>query len=338
MSAPTSLMTAGSLGKMPTTSARRLISRLSRSSGFVEAIWAQCSRGKLMYTSTSSREPSIRSARVGKRSRKASATAAHCSRAASAVFWAKIVFSRATTAGRCFGCTRASALRPPQAPISQRAQEGRPERLCFRGARRDPQHLAPAIGVDPDGDYYRNGDDPARVARLQVRRADPQIGPGALDGAAEKGIHPLVNIRAQARDLALGDAGRAHGLDEIVNGPCRDPMNVGLLDHGRKRLLGRAARLEESRGIGALAQLGDGEVDPACPRVPGTIPKAVSVIEPIGAAHARWRARPRARTPTHTLVYPERSVVGITRQPCRHGCDHVGPCREADLIEEPLRA
>src|SRR3954463_4237724 len=34
MSAPTSLMTAGSLGKMPTTSARRLISRLSRSSGF----------------------------------------------------------------------------------------------------------------------------------------------------------------------------------------------------------------------------------------------------------------------------------------------------------------
>ena len=64
-----------------------------------------------MYTSTSSREPSIRSASLGKRSRKASATAAHCSRAASAVSWAKIVFSRATTAGRCFGCTRASALR-----------------------------------------------------------------------------------------------------------------------------------------------------------------------------------------------------------------------------------
>src|SRR4051794_16721495 len=60
MSAPTSRMTAGSFGKMPTTSERRLISRLSRSSGFVEAIWAQCSRGKLMYTSTSSREPSIR--------------------------------------------------------------------------------------------------------------------------------------------------------------------------------------------------------------------------------------------------------------------------------------
>src|SRR3954451_9417117 len=56
MSAPTSLMTAGSFGKMPTTSARRLISRLSRSSGFVDAIWAQCSRGKAMYTSTSSRE------------------------------------------------------------------------------------------------------------------------------------------------------------------------------------------------------------------------------------------------------------------------------------------
>src|SRR3954467_2070022 len=111
MSAPTSLMTAGSFGKMPTTSERRLISRLSRSSGFVEAIWTQCSRGKAMYTSTSSREPSIRSASLGKRSRKASATEAHCARAASAVSWAKIVFSRATTAGRCFGCTCASALR-----------------------------------------------------------------------------------------------------------------------------------------------------------------------------------------------------------------------------------
>jgi len=67
-------------------------------------------------------------------------------------------------------------------------------------------------------------------------------------------------------------------------------MNVGLLDHGRKRLLGRAARLEESREIGALAQLGDGEVDPPGPRVPGALAMTVAVVEPLGAAHARRRA------------------------------------------------
>src|SRR3954471_15414203 len=71
------LMTAGSFGKMPTTSARRLISRLSRSSGFVEAICAQCSRGKAMYMSTSSCEACISSASLGKRSRSVSATCRH---------------------------------------------------------------------------------------------------------------------------------------------------------------------------------------------------------------------------------------------------------------------
>jgi len=48
MSAPTNRMIAASLGKIPMTSARRLISRLTRSSGFVDAICAQCSRGKVM--------------------------------------------------------------------------------------------------------------------------------------------------------------------------------------------------------------------------------------------------------------------------------------------------
>src|SRR3954451_4269894 len=68
---------------------------------------------------------------------------------------------------------------------------------------RDAQHLAPPIRVHANSDYYRNGDDPARLARFQVRRVDPQIGPGALDRPGEKGVHPLVDLRAQPRDLAL---------------------------------------------------------------------------------------------------------------------------------------
>ena len=134
-------------------------------------------------------------------------------------------------------------LHTPQAPIRQRAQERRPERLRLRGSGRDPQHLAPPIRVHANSDYHSDRDDPARLARLQVRRVDPQIGPGALDGAGEEGVHALVDLRAQPRDLAFGDAGCAHGLDEVVHGPGRDPMDIGLLDHRRERLLGRAAWL-----------------------------------------------------------------------------------------------
>src|SRR3954464_13967237 len=92
---------------------------------------------------------------------------------------------------------------------------------------------------------------------------------------------------AQVDGAAFGDAGRAHGFDEVVHRTGRDPMDIGLLDHGRERLLGRAARLQEGREVRAFAQLGDSEIDPACSRVPGPFAIAVAVIEPLGAPHAR---------------------------------------------------
>jgi hypothetical protein len=49
----TSRVIAASLGKMPTTSVRRLISPLSRSSGLVLCNFTRCATGKLMYASTS---------------------------------------------------------------------------------------------------------------------------------------------------------------------------------------------------------------------------------------------------------------------------------------------
>src|SRR5207245_8179906 len=47
--APTSRIRASSLGKMPTTSVRRLISPFRRSIGFVECSFGRCGAGKLMY-------------------------------------------------------------------------------------------------------------------------------------------------------------------------------------------------------------------------------------------------------------------------------------------------
>src|SRR3954447_24077996 len=127
------------------------------------------------------------------------------------------------------------------------------------------------VRVHADGDYHRNGDDPAVLAGFDVGCVNPQIGPGALDGAGEKGIHPLIDLRAQARDLAFGDAGRAHGLDDVIDSSRRDAMDIGLLDHGRERLLSRAPRLQESRKVGALAQLRDGEINPPGSRLPGAL-------------------------------------------------------------------
>ena len=76
------------------------------------------------------------------------------------------------------------------------------------------------------------------LARLHVSRIDPQIGPVALDRAAQEGFHLLVNLLTQPADLALGDAGHAHRFDEIVDRPGRDAMHISLLHHRGERLLG----------------------------------------------------------------------------------------------------
>ena len=79
-------------------------------------------------------------------------------------------------------------------------------------------------------------------------------------------------------------------------------MNIGLLDHCRERLLGRAPGLQEGGEVGALAQLGDGEVDPARARVPGPLAIAVPVIEPVGAARAGRRTGQRLNFQVQTMV------------------------------------
>jgi hypothetical protein len=64
-----------------------------------------------------------------------------------------------------------------------------------------------------DGD----GDDPAVLAAgLHVGGVDPQVRPVAFERPVEKGLHLAVDLRAQARDLAFGDAAHAHGLDRVV--------------------------------------------------------------------------------------------------------------------------
>jgi len=73
-------------------------------------------------------------------------------------------------------------------------------------------------------------------------------------------------------------------------------VDVGLLDHGHQRLLGRPARLQKGREVTALAQLRDVQPDRAGPGIPLALSIAIrrnilATLENIGRAMGR-AARP----------------------------------------------
>jgi hypothetical protein len=74
--------------------------------------------------------------------------------------------------------------------------------------------------------------------------------------------------------------------DQMIDRAGRDAMDVGLLDHRRQRLLGRATRLEEAGEVAALAQLGDAQLAGAGAGAPRTFAVAVAVVDAIGGAGA----------------------------------------------------
>ena len=68
------------------------------------------------------------------------------------------------------------------------------------------EHLAPAAGIDADGDDGGNGDDAVAAPDFDVGGIQPDIGPVALERPGEEGADALVDLAAQARDLAFADA------------------------------------------------------------------------------------------------------------------------------------
>ena len=212
---------ASSLGKMPTTSVRRLISPLSRSRRLVEWILGQCSAGKAHV----GQHVGLGLVHEGRRAWAAWAAAgrrpcATAALAASALSWAKAVAMKAETTRRpllpawaralrmkwtrqrcqvAFITLATAALMPSwaseideldaaQAAPAQLAQELGPEGLGLRGADVHAQHLAPAVGVDADRDDHRHRDDAVVAAHLHVGGVEPEVGPVALDRAVEEGF------------------------------------------------------------------------------------------------------------------------------------------------------
>src|SRR5512134_999487 len=181
-----------------------------------------------------------------------------------------------------------------EAAAGKLAQEADPEGLCLRRADIHPQNLAPAVRVDPDRDDDGDGDDSTVLTtRLHVGRVDPQVRPVAFEGPVEKGLHLAVDLRAQARDLALRNPAHAERLDQVVHRAHGNALDVGLLDHGSERLLGDAARLEKTGEVGALPQLRDAQLNSPGPRLPGAVAVAVALdkslrafLAPAGSGHA----------------------------------------------------
>ena len=177
-------------------------------------------------------------------------------------------------------------LDAPQAAPSQLTQKLGPESLGLRRADVHAQHFPPSVRIDPDRHDHGHRDDAMVVAHLHVGGVEPDIGPIAFQRAIEKGLHPFVDLLAQPADLALGDAGCAHGPHQIIDRSGRDALDIGLLDHGGQRFLGHPPRLEETWKVRALAQLGDAKLHRPGSRLPVPVAIAVALGEPVGRAFA----------------------------------------------------
>ena len=167
------------------------------------------------------------------------------------------------------------------------AQDVGPERLRLRRPDAHAEHLTPAVGVDADGDDHRDRDDAAGLPHLHVGRVDPQVRPVALQRPLQERLDPAVDLLAPPGDLALGDAGHPHRLDQVVDRPRRDTLDVRLLNDGGERLLRHPTRLEEARKVAALAQLRDAQLDGAGAGLPAAVAVAVAMHPPVRAPLAK---------------------------------------------------
>lgn len=103
------------------------------------------------------------------------------------------------------------------------------------------------------------------VADMQVGRVEQHIGKAdVVEPPRPKGRDDLVEPGTDPADLRAADAGvDAKRLDELVDGPGRDPLHVGLHHDGIQRLVDSSSRLEHAREEAPAPQLWDAELDVA---------------------------------------------------------------------------
>lgn len=116
-----------------------------------------------------------------------------------------------------------------------------------------------------------------------------------------------------------------HRLDQTIHRTGREPLDIGLLNDRRHRLLRRPARLQEFGEVAALAQLGDLHIDPPGTRLPRSGPISVAMVHPVAAALVNAGAAERVDVQRHETVGDEaehlgqKLGVGRLRQKCAQG-------------------
>ena len=144
-----------------------------------------------------------------------------------------------------------------QAPLAQRQQELPPAVGALRVALGAPYDLAVPVGVDADRDQHRHALVGASPVLLEVGAVDVDVGARAGERPRPPRLDGGERLLVEVRDGALGHRRAPQNLAHVLDAPGRDAGQVhlhhGLLDAG----LAPPVPLDDLRGEGRAAQLGD---------------------------------------------------------------------------------
>jgi hypothetical protein len=228
--APISRMIAASLGKMPTTSARRLTSLLSRSNGLVLCNLLRCCSGEIEigqhlglavvdeggelwpFRAQLVSDMPQHGARLGpiwlqkglakglakRRGNHALLGLGDISESiAHPVHPAALPAGAEHPANRRFEPLMGignDQLDTVQAAPRQAFEKAQPKGFGLRRADMQANNLAPTVGVGGDSDDCRDRHDAAALALLQVGGVEPEIRPLAGKRSVEEGVHALIDL------------------------------------------------------------------------------------------------------------------------------------------------
>src|SRR5207244_5439360 len=97
-------------------------------------------------------------------------------------------------------------------------------------------------------------------------------------GAAS--LYLLVQVLADARDLALEDPVHTECLHQVIDAACGDALDVRLLDDGHQGPLSPFAWLEQRGKEAAIPHPRHAQLNGPDPRIPLPIPIAVALAQP----------------------------------------------------------
>jgi hypothetical protein len=130
---------------------------------------------------------------------------------------------------------------------------------------REAEDLTVTLRGDPGGDDDGLGHDRGALVRLDVGGVEEDIGEAHMvEASFAEGAHDRIELLADAADLALLHARiDAQGDDEVIDLARRDTVDIGLHDHRPQCPVDATAGFEQRGEEGALAQLGDVQLDVA---------------------------------------------------------------------------